>query len=489
MEIISAEKLKKLKSEFPKLKISVLSVLSITMLLTIDSIIQSNIGMIFTTGFFSDVLFFDNVLFASLGALSGLTLLALLFYKKRVIISPKVALLVLSPLSLISVFLVIFVDVQSLVYGSRELLVFILAFSLSPLYVLVIKNLVKSGVFPTIFYLGIVCILRVGIFPILIYTNIYVNFAVMAICIIGLSVILFFEDPDSPKRSASHVHSNESIDISKSGLPIFLVLNLFLFGYIITSLGSTMVDTLHGYNSFLRIGISLIFGGAASLFVCLYQRLNFNLIFYAILLPLFSTGLVFIFSGYGVLEVGGGVIVTSVRALFYTATFAIFVYLARVSNLHWYWIGSVGLLGFFAGRALYCVFELSVLELSNSFEIYTVAMLVVAVLIYFYCIIFYSKNNMKNLWGSVKIEQNHYYEDGTEQACYVLAKQCSLSPREIDVLCKIARGKTMKLASQELFISENTVKMHSKNIYRKIGINKKQDLLIMVEEIVKSSVK
>jgi DNA-binding NarL/FixJ family response regulator len=47
----------------------------------------------------------------------------------------------------------------------------------------------------------------------------------------------------------------------------------------------------------------------------------------------------------------------------------------------------------------------------------------------------------------------------------------ALSPREIDVLCLIAAGKSNKLIADELSIGEATVKSHVTNILSKLGAN------------------
>jgi DNA-binding NarL/FixJ family response regulator len=47
----------------------------------------------------------------------------------------------------------------------------------------------------------------------------------------------------------------------------------------------------------------------------------------------------------------------------------------------------------------------------------------------------------------------------------------ALTPREIDVLCLIARGSANKLVADQLSITEETVKGHVKNILSKLGAN------------------
>jgi len=51
-----------------------------------------------------------------------------------------------------------------------------------------------------------------------------------------------------------------------------------------------------------------------------------------------------------------------------------------------------------------------------------------------------------------------------------MTKQNDLSEREIEILSLVAKGKSNKDISQELFISPNTVKVHLRNIFSKIGV-------------------
>ena len=46
-----------------------------------------------------------------------------------------------------------------------------------------------------------------------------------------------------------------------------------------------------------------------------------------------------------------------------------------------------------------------------------------------------------------------------------------LSPRERDVLSHLVKGKSYKMISAELDICYDTVRMHIKNIYKKLHVN------------------
>ena len=45
----------------------------------------------------------------------------------------------------------------------------------------------------------------------------------------------------------------------------------------------------------------------------------------------------------------------------------------------------------------------------------------------------------------------------------------------------IARGNTVARIAEELIVSENTIRTHSKRIYAKLAIHKKQELLDLIE--------
>lgn len=55
-----------------------------------------------------------------------------------------------------------------------------------------------------------------------------------------------------------------------------------------------------------------------------------------------------------------------------------------------------------------------------------------------------------------------------------------LSHREMDVAKLIANGKSNKMISQKLFIAEGTVKIHVRNIFRKLGVHSRVEVALWV---------
>ena len=72
--------------------------------------------------------------------------------------------------------------------------------------------------------------------------------------------------------------------------------------------------------------------------------------------------------------------------------------------------------------------------------------------------------------------------DEIERRCVALGKQHGLTDREQDIMALIVRGRDAPGIARQLHISINTVRTHSKNLYRKLDIHSKQELLDLLEQ-------
>lgn len=71
--------------------------------------------------------------------------------------------------------------------------------------------------------------------------------------------------------------------------------------------------------------------------------------------------------------------------------------------------------------------------------------------------------------------------DALEQRCERLAAFYKLSARETEVFELLAQGHTRAAIAKKLFVSENTVREHVKNIYKKLSIHSRQQLIDLVD--------
>lgn len=69
-----------------------------------------------------------------------------------------------------------------------------------------------------------------------------------------------------------------------------------------------------------------------------------------------------------------------------------------------------------------------------------------------------------------------------DRVCRALANERNLSAREREILPYIARGHRPAYVADLLCISEHTVRTHLRNMYRKLGINSREELIQLVEE-------
>ena len=71
--------------------------------------------------------------------------------------------------------------------------------------------------------------------------------------------------------------------------------------------------------------------------------------------------------------------------------------------------------------------------------------------------------------------------DDTEAVCNAIAQTFALAPRQRDVLVHLAAGRTVARISQTLTMSENTVASYVKQIYARLGVHSKQELIDFVQ--------
>lgn len=67
-----------------------------------------------------------------------------------------------------------------------------------------------------------------------------------------------------------------------------------------------------------------------------------------------------------------------------------------------------------------------------------------------------------------------------EQRSMKLVELHSLTRRESDVLLHLARGRSSTYIGKELWLSPDTVRGHIRNIYSKLGVHSKQELIDMI---------
>ncbi len=79
--------------------------------------------------------------------------------------------------------------------------------------------------------------------------------------------------------------------------------------------------------------------------------------------------------------------------------------------------------------------------------------------------------------GATPVDEERYWAD----PCRALADRFGLTPRETEVLEQLAQGRDLAFMEEKFVLSRNTVKMHVRNVYAKLGIHGKQEAIDLVE--------
>lgn len=73
--------------------------------------------------------------------------------------------------------------------------------------------------------------------------------------------------------------------------------------------------------------------------------------------------------------------------------------------------------------------------------------------------------------------------DRISLCCKELQEQYRLTNRETEIMEAIVRGNSVARIAEIFFISENTVRTHSKHIYRKLDVHRRQDIVDMIDDM------
>lgn len=66
--------------------------------------------------------------------------------------------------------------------------------------------------------------------------------------------------------------------------------------------------------------------------------------------------------------------------------------------------------------------------------------------------------------------------------CESFANENDLSPREREILLLIAKGHDLDFIQDKLYISKSTIKTHTYNIYKKVGVHSRKELINLIKD-------
>lgn len=130
-----------------------------------------------------------------------------------------------------------------------------------------------------------------------------------------------------------------------------------------------------------------------------------------------------------------------------------------------------------------------ILELSIGIDSSYILSIVVVILVIVSSIILLTERSITAQWGigiktsDAKRAEEIVREDLLKNRSREIALNYRLSLREEEILTLLAQRKRNTAIASELFISEQTVKTHIRNLYKKLDVHSRDELFDLVENI------
>ena len=80
-------------------------------------------------------------------------------------------------------------------------------------------------------------------------------------------------------------------------------------------------------------------------------------------------------------------------------------------------------------------------------------------------------------YGCLSATQDHRSID---ERCDAVGAERNLTPRELEVMKMLCKGRTKSYIAETLYLTETTVRSHTKYIYTKFDVRSKQELMDLV---------
>ena len=210
-----------------------------------------------------------------------------------------------------------------------------------------------------------------------------------------------------------------------------------------------------------------------------FFKLDFNRLIYQIGFPLMAFGYVLI-SCFPDSLVAGGIAQHIGYGFIDLVLWGLGSYLIKNAGLPAIWITACPSGALFTGLALGSAFGAFVVQRLDADQLQAFACLY-AFLLLIVALFLSNNKNLEYGWGTIRPGENSSPDDPLLRTCRYLSNEHGLTRRESDVLLLLAQGKNRRAIAHDLYVSENTVKTHVRNAYRKLFVQSHEELLELTD--------
>lgn len=282
-----------------------------------------------------------------------------------------------------------------------------------------------------------------------------------------------------------------------------MVLAIFVFALVESSVRANIIyevspEVTQDTNAVLMI-VRIAMAAALAFMAMLDRRIDFGRIYSFVMVA--AVAFVAFVPVFGPLNVGWSMSVSAVSVVFEFVIWCILAFVAFQKRLSSIVVFGFGYGSFMLGSALGWLGSIYVIPLiagpSSQFVVYLVLALAVLGCVF----VLFSERDFDKLFSPEGDQEslerlfdidpfcNADVKKGAfgatiERAC----EQFGLSPRESDVLRYLAMGYSADAVAERLGVSWNTVRTHSRNIYTKMGVHSRQELIDAVDDMRRAGV-
>jgi DNA-binding CsgD family transcriptional regulator len=217
----------------------------------------------------------------------------------------------------------------------------------------------------------------------------------------------------------------------------------------------------------------LVTGGVVLLFKFEYSKLLYKIGF-----PLMASGFVCFMLFPTAPQIGGSVALAGYLFLD-VILWSLGAHLIKNAGLPATWIASFPGAALTAGTLLGAAISLYTVWQGDAVIVAFGGLM--AVLLLAVALVMTSSRNVRYGWGTSRPCGNRDQRDWIEEVCRFLSSEHNLTRRESDVLAFLIQNKRKKEIGTALCVSLDTVKTHTKGIYRKLLIHSHDELVDIVE--------
>lgn len=244
-------------------------------------------------------------------------------------------------------------------------------------------------------------------------------------------------------------------------------------------LGSSVIQADEA-NTVLLNALSFVVAALLLLLTAVFVKMDFNHLIYQVGFGIMATGALLI-ALFGDIPALGQSVQFVGFCYVHLIMWGLCAYLTKTFDLPATWVVALPTCCLMLGQLIGGSTASMLVQQEHAGYWMQIMATVVSFVLLMAALLMMSNRNLTTGWGIAQPGSTVRSDGSLDAAVQVLVVENALTPREADTLALLARGRNRKHISEELVVSEETVKSHASNIYHKLGVHTQQELLDLAE--------